>query len=219
MDAPSITRFEQVVPPSARDGAPLVVLLHGRGSDRFDLSGLAPHVAPDAVVVTPEAPFPGLPWGYGPGSAWYRFMGRNRPEPESFEASQRALGAFLAELPGRLPVRTGPLVLGGFSQGGTMSVAYALRNPGAAPLVLNFSGFLADHPSVAATAESVRGTRFWWGHGTLDPQIPFALGEEGRAALLAAGADLEARDYEIGHGIDGDEARDARAWLERALAA
>jgi phospholipase/carboxylesterase len=146
-------------------------------------------------------------------------MGRNRPEPESFEASQRALGAFLAELPGRLPVRTGPLVLGGFSQGGTMSVAYALRNPGAAPLVLNFSGFLADHPSVAATAESVRGTRFWWGHGTLDPQIPFALGEEGRAALLAAGADLEARDYEIGHGIDGDEARDARAWLERALAA
>jgi phospholipase/carboxylesterase len=219
MDAPSITRFEQVVPPSARDGAPLVVLLHGRGSDRFDLSGLAPHLAPDAVVVTPEAPFPGLPWGYGPGSAWYRFMGRNRPEPESFEASQRALGAFLAELPGRVPVRTGPLVLGGFSQGGTMSVAYALRNPGAAPLVLNFSGFLADHPSVAATAESVRGTRFWWGHGTLDPQIPFALGEEGRAALLAAGADLEARDYEIGHGIDGDEARDARAWLERALAA
>jgi phospholipase/carboxylesterase len=219
MDVPSITRFEQVVPPSARDGAPLVVLLHGRGSDRFDLSGLAPHLAPDAVVVTPEAPFPGLPWGYGPGSAWYRFMGRNRPEPESFEASQRALGAFLAELPGRLPVRTGPLVLGGFSQGGTMSVAYALRNPGAAPLVLNFSGFLADHPSVAATPESVRGTRFWWGHGTLDPQIPFALGEEGRAALLAAGADLEARDYEIGHGIDGDEARDARAWLERALAA
>lgn len=219
MDAPAITRFEQVVPPSARDGAPLVVLLHGRGSDRFDLSGLAPHIAPDAVVVTPEAPFPGLPWGYGPGSAWYRFMGRNRPEPESFEASQRALVAFLAELPGRLPVRTGPLVLGGFSQGGTMSVAYALRNPGAAPLVLNFSGFLADHPSVAATPESVRGTRFWWGHGTLDPQIPFALGEEGRAALRAAGAELEARDYEIGHGIDGDEARDARAWLERALAA
>ncbi|HYW08856.1 MAG TPA: alpha/beta fold hydrolase, partial [Longimicrobium sp.] len=164
METPSITQFEQVVPPSARDGAPLVVLLHGRGSNRFDLSGLAPHIAPDAVVVTPEAPFPGMEWGYGPGSAWYRFMGRNRPEPESFEASQRALGAFLAELPGRLPLRTGRLVLGGFSQGGTMSVAYALRNPGAAPLILNFSGFLADHPSVAATPESVRGTRFWWGH-------------------------------------------------------
>ncbi|HEX8432829.1 MAG TPA: hypothetical protein VF625_16205 [Longimicrobium sp.] len=218
MDAPSITQFEQVVPPSARDGAPLVVLLHGRGSNRFDLGGLAPHIAPNAVVVTPEAPFSGMEWGYGPGSAWYRFMGRNRPEPESFEASQRALGAFLAELPGRLPVRTGPLVLGGFSQGGTMSVAYALRNPGAAPLILNFSGFLADHPSVAATPESVRGTRLWWGHGTLDPQIPFELGEEGRAALRAAGADLEIGDYEIGHSIDGDEARDARMWLERAVA-
>ena len=212
-------RYEQAVPDDAKDGAPLVVLLHGRGSDRFDLISLAPHLAPGAVVVSPEAPFPGAPWGYGPGWAWYRFLGRNRPEPESFEAAQRALADFLAELPSHLPVRTGPLALGGFSQGGTMSTAYALRSPGAAPLVLNFSGFLADHPSVSATPETVRGTRFFGGHGTEDPSIPFALAVEGRAALRQAGADLEERDYPIGHGISPDEARDARAWLERAFAA
>jgi phospholipase/carboxylesterase len=212
-------RFEKVVPEGAEDGAPLVVLLHGRGSDRFDLLGLAPHLAPRAVVVSPEAPHPGMPWGYGPGWAWYRFLGRNRPEPESFEASQRALAAFLEELPAQLPVRTGPLVLGGFSQGGVMSMAYALRDPGGAPLVMNFSGFLADHPSVSPTPETVRGTRFFWGHGTHDPSIPFELAVEGRAALAAAGADLEARDYPIGHGISPDEAADAREWLERALAA
>lgn len=210
-------KYEQVIPGGARDGAPLVVLLHGRGSDRFDLAGLAPHVAPEAVVVTPEAPHSGTPWGYGPGWAWYRFMGRNRPEPESFEASQRALGEFLAELPSRLPVKTGPLVLGGFSQGGVMSMAYALRNPGAAPRVMNFSGFLADHPSVRPTPESVRGTRFFWAHGELDPQIPFALAMEGRALLREAGAELDAFDYPIGHAISGDEAREARAWIDRAV--
>ena len=206
--------FEQVIPEGVQDGAPLVVLLHGRGSDRFDLAGLAPLIAPRAVVVTPQAPHPGAPWGYGPGWAWYRFLGRNRPEPESFEASQEALGGFLAELRTALPVRTGPVVLGGFSQGGAMSMAYALRNPGAVPLVMNFSGFLADHPSVRATAESVAGTRFWWGHGTLDPQIPFELAREGRGFLQAAGADLTARDYAMGHGISPDEARDAREWLD-----
>ena len=211
-------KYEQVVPDGAKDGAPLVVLLHGRGSDRFDLLGLAPHLAPGAVVVTPEAPHPGTPWGYGPGWAWYRFLGRNRPEPESFEASQRALGDFLAELPAQLPVRTGPLVLGGFSQGGVMSMAYALRNPGAAPRVMNFSGFLADHPSVVPTAESVRGTKFFWGHGTMDPSIPFELAVEGRALLREAGAALDAHDYDIGHGISPDEARDAREWIDRALA-
>jgi phospholipase/carboxylesterase len=210
--------FEQAIPDGVRDGAPLVVLLHGRGSDRFDLAGLAPVIAPGAVVVTPQAPHSGLPWGYGPGWAWYRFLGRNRPEPESFEASQEALGAFLSELPARLPVRTGPVVLGGFSQGGVMSMAYALRNPGAVPLVMNFSGFLADHPSVRPTAESVAGTRFWWGHGTQDPQIPFELAREGRGLLQSAGADLTARDYAIGHGISPDEARDAREWLEAGIA-
>lgn len=211
-------RYEQAIPDGAKDGAPLVVLMHGRGSDRFDLLGLAPVLAPEAVVVTPEAPFPGMPWGYGPGSAWYRFLGRDRPEPESFERAQRELKAFLEALPAQLPVRTGPLVLGGFSQGGTMSLAYALRNPGAAPLVMNFSGFLADHPSVSATPESVRGTRFFWGHGTQDPSIPFDLAIEGRARLQGAGAELDARDYRMGHGISPDEAADARAWLERALA-
>ncbi len=212
-------RYEQAVPRDVEEGAPLVVLLHGRGTDRHDLLALAPQVAPDAVVVTPEAPHPGLPWGYGPGWAWYRFLGRNLPEPESFEASQQALAEFLDQLPGKLPVRTGPVVLGGFSQGGTMSVACALRNPGAVPLVLCLSGFLADHPSVRATPQTVRGTRFFWGHGTRDPSIPFALGQEGRAALRAAGAELEARDYPMGHGISPDEAHDVRQWIERHAAA
>jgi phospholipase/carboxylesterase len=211
-------RYEQAIPEGVEEGAPLVVLLHGRGADRFDLLGLAPHLAPGAVVVTPEAPHPGAPWGYGPGWAWYRYLGGTTPEPESFEAGQRALGEFLERLPGELPVRTGPLVLGGFSQGGTMSVGYALRNPGAAPLVLNLSGFFPDHPTVRATGETVRGTRFFWGHGTMDPAIPHALGVEGRAKLVAAGAQVEARDYAMGHGISPDEVRDARAWLQTALA-
>lgn len=213
----SVLRYEIAVPAEPRDGAPLLVLLHGRGADRFDLLSLAPHLAPGAVVVTPEAPHPGAPWGYGPGWAWYRFLGGTRPDPDSFEASQRLLGEFLEGLKDTLPVRPGPLVLGGFSQGGTMSVAYALRNPGTVPLAVNLSGFLADHPTVSATAETVRGTRFFWGHGTMDEAIPFAMGQQGRAALRAAGAELEERDYAMGHGISPDEARDLRAWIERSV--
>jgi phospholipase/carboxylesterase len=210
-------KYEQIIPPGAADGAPLVVLMHGRGADRFDLLPLGPQLAPNAVVVAPEAPWSGLPWGYGPGWAWYRFLGRNRPDPESFEGSQRQLGDFLAALPSTLPVKTRPLVLAGFSQGGVMAMAYALRNPGTVPLVMNFSGFLADHPSVVPTAETVSGTRFFWGHGTADPQIPFDLAVEGRAKLAAAGAELTARDYPIGHGISPAELRDARAWLADAI--
>ncbi len=209
--------FDRYIPEHARDGAPVIVLLHGRGSNRTDLMGLRPYLPEEAIVVTPEAPFPGAPWGYGPGSAWYRFLGRDRPEPESFEEGQRALDAFLQALPEHLPVQPGPLVLGGFSQGGTMSLAYALRNPGRVPLVLNFSGFLADHPSVEATTATVHGTQIFWGHGTDDTSIPFELALEGRAALEAAGAELEAHDYPIGHWIDRVELEDAVDCIRRGL--
>jgi phospholipase/carboxylesterase len=205
--------YEVDLPPSPTDGAPLIVLLHGRGSDRFDLLGLRRGLPAEAILVAPQAPFPGAEWGYGGGWAWYRYIGDDRPEPESFEASQRQLEEFLTEVPGRLPVQPGPLVLGGFSQGGTMSLAHALRRPGEIPAVLNFSGFLARHPSVEATEESVRGTRIFWGHGTGDPAIPLDMAERGRAALQSAGADLTARDYAIGHWIDPGELAEAEAWL------
>lgn len=205
------------LPADPEDGAPLIVLLHGRGSDRFDLMGLRRGLPERAVVVTPQAPFPAAPWGYGPGWAWYRFLGDDRPEPESFEKSQGLLARFLAELPEALPVRPGPLVLGGFSQGGTMSLAYALRHPGEVPNVINFSGFLAQHPSIAPTRETVAGTRIFWGHGVQDPAIPFSLAEKGRSALKAIGADLEARDYPIGHWIEPAELAAAIAWLEQGV--
>ncbi|MEA2515414.1 MAG: phospholipase/carboxylesterase [Thermomicrobiales bacterium] len=211
-------QYDQHIPRDAKDGAPLIVLLHGRGSHKGDLMGLQPALPRNAIVVTPQAPFPGAPWGYGDGWAWYRFLGGTTPEPESFEASQQALASFLEDLPSKLPVRPGPLVLGGFSQGATTSLAQALRRPGEVDGVLIFSGFLALHPSVSATPETVDGTRYFWGHGTQDPAIPFAHARTGRAALQAAGADLETHDYPIGHWIEPTELRDATNWLDRLFA-
>src|SRR5690606_23780518 len=178
-----------------------------------DLLGLRSGLPAEAIIVTPQAPFPGGPWGYGGGWAWYRYIGDDLPEPESFEESHTLLAAFLVRLPDLLPVEPGPLTLGGFSQGGTMSLSHALRRPGRVPNVLNLSGFLARHPSFEVTPESVRGTRIFWGHGTEDPAIPFSMAERGRARLRAASADLEARDYPIGHWVDPVELRDVSAWL------
>lgn len=197
-------------------GAPLFVLLHGRGASERDLAGLRPALPEGTMLALPRAPFPGGPWGYGEGWAWYRFLGGSRVDVESFSAAQDALGELLADLPARTPVQPGTVVLGGFSQGGTMSLAHALLHPGTVPHVLNFSGFLAEHPDVRATAETVRGTRIWWGHGVHDPSIPFAQAELGRTALQAAGADLAIRDYQIGHWIDEGELQDALAWVAAA---
>jgi phospholipase/carboxylesterase len=52
----------------------------------------------------------------------------------------------------------------------------------------------------------------------MDPAIPFEMAIEGRAALREAGADLEARDYPMGHGISPEEAGDVKAWIQQGLA-
>jgi phospholipase/carboxylesterase len=201
------------IPENARDGAPVLLLLHGRGSDERDLAALASHFPPETIVISPRAPFPGAPWGYGPGWAWYRYIADDRPEPESFRTAQKELLWFVDRLEETLSVKPGPVSVGGFSQGGTMSLGLALTAPGRIASVLNFSGFLASHPDVAATPETVKGTRFFWGHGTHDDSIPFSLAERGRAALAAAGAQLDAHDYDIGHWIAPEELADAVRWL------
>jgi phospholipase/carboxylesterase len=208
-----ILPHELYVPERVTDGTRVVVLLHGRGSHRGDLFSLQRYLPENWAVVAPDAPFPAEPWGYGPGYAWYRYMGRNVPEPESFQASLAAVDVLLDLLPRLLGATPGPVALGGFSQGGTVSLGYALTRPGRVAHTLNFSGFLADHPDVKVTGASVAGTRIFWGHGTQDPNIPFELAVEGRSMLAAAGADLTARDYEIGHWIDAAEWSDAVNWL------
>ncbi len=212
-----IKEYDSQIPHDVTDGAPLVVLLHGRGSHEGDLVELGPSLLDGAVVVTPRAPFPAEPWGYGPGWAWYRIDPGFQIAADTLIPSLIALDDFLQRIATELPVETGPLVLGGFSQGGTVSQAYSVRNPGKAPLVVNFSGFLADDPAISVTEVTVAGTRFFWGHGVHDPAVPFELALRGRERLRSVGAELEARDYRIGHWIDAEELRDARRWVEQAL--
>jgi phospholipase/carboxylesterase len=196
-------------PVASGDGTTVAVLLHGRGSNKRDLQGLQPLLPESWAVVTPEAPFPGSTWGYGPGSAWYRYVEEDRVVPETLEESLAKLDQFLEELPGLLGFQPGRLVLGGFSQGGTVSLAYGLSRPGSVSAVLNFSGFLVASAELDETGGSPPLTPIFWGHGLGDPAIPITLAEVGRARLKRAGANLVAKDYSIGHWIAAEEIEEA----------
>jgi phospholipase/carboxylesterase len=168
----------------------------------------------DWVLVTPQATFPGAPWGYGPGGAWYRYVEEDRVVVETLDESLERLDAFLADLPRLLGFEPGRRVLGGFSQGGTVSLAYALSRPGTVGAALCLSGFLASHLTLDETGAAPPSTPIFWGHGTGDPAIPFALAERGRNRLRRAGANLVTRDYRIGHSIVAEEIEEAVAMVE-----
>ena len=198
----------------AADGASVVVLLHGRGADRHDLRGLHAALPAGTVLVTPQAPHPGGPWGYGPGWAWYRYVAEDRVVAETLEHSLKTLDGFLQMLPEHLGFSPGRTVLGGFSQGGTTSLAYALTRPGAVSSVVMLSGFLVDAwDTMPISDDALEGGPVFWGHGLHDPAIPYPLGVRGRTALLELGVDLTTRDYPMGHQISTQEMSDLSEWL------
>ena len=199
------------------DGDPVAVLLHGRGSHMGDLQGLGPSLPDGTTLVTPQAPHPGMPWGYGPGWAWYRYVREDQVVGETLQASLSALHGFLEALPDVVGFTPGKVFLGGFSQGGTTGMAYAFTHPGTVDGVLNFSGFVVNDPSVPLTGEAVQAAPIFRGHGVHDPAIAFALAQRGRTRLTVMEAPLTTGDYEIGHWIDPREMADAAAWMERVL--
>jgi phospholipase/carboxylesterase len=155
-----------------------------------------------------------VPWGYGPGYAWYRYQDEDRVVTDTLEETLGLLDDFLVGLPGTLGFRPGRIVLGGFSQGGTVSLAYAITRPDAVTAALNFSGFLAAWVDLDESGAAPPRTPIFWGHGTGDPAIPIALAERGRSRLRRAGAKLLARDYRVGHWIAAEEVADAVAMVE-----
>ena len=203
--------------PGSGEGSPVLVALHGRGSHMGDLQGLARILPPGGVLVTPQAPHPGRPWGYGPGWAWYRYMGEDRAEPRSLDSSLDHLHGFLESLPSVLGFSPGPVVLGGFSQGGTTSIAYALKNPGRVSGIVNLSGFLVDRATLDLRPESLGDTPLFWGHGTEDPAVPFVLALRGRERFRTAGIRVDGRDYPMGHQISMEEMRDLESWLREEI--
>jgi phospholipase/carboxylesterase len=210
--------FERSGPTDPIAGGTVAVLLHGRGSDKHDLQGLRPQLPVDWVLITPQAPFSGAPWGYGGGGAWYRYQREDEVQVDTLRESLSRLDAFLPELPGLLGFEPGRLILGGFSQGGTVSLAYALSRPSAVAAALNFSGFLAAAVELDESGAAPPDTPIFWGHGVGDPAISIALAEKGRNRLRRAGAKLDARDYRIGHWIAEEEIADAVAMVSAAPA-
>lgn len=203
-------------PATARDGMTLAILLHGRGSNMNDLQSLVPALPESWLVVTPQAPHEGRQWGYGPGWAWYRYVAEDRMLEEPFDESLGLLDAFLDEIPSRLGIQPSRTVLGGFSQGGTMSLAYALTRPGRIHTAWNLSGFLAGHLDLSAIGAGPDSTPVYWGHGLHDPAIPFALAVRGRDRLRRARVPTTTGDFAIGHWIVPEEVQAAVDLVENA---
>jgi phospholipase/carboxylesterase len=179
------------------------VILHGWGANAQDAAYFSSLLyLPQVQLILPE----------GPCQHPYSEMGRmwyGIPEPiEEFQfhadlsqdaalqTSRRLLQEFLTELPAETGVPLEKTILGGFSQGGAMTIDVGLDLPLAGLMVL--SGYLHRPlaPTVAFTAPILQV------HGTIDPVVPLRAAQKTRDALRATGALLQYEEIpQMGHEI------------------
>jgi len=202
-----------------------VFCLHGLGSDGFDFTPIvhALTLPEDLGVrfVFPHAPVrPVTVNGGFPMRAWYDILYPDLARFADTPGIRAATDAFL-EFTGAEAGRLGGwdrLVLAGFSQGGVIALQSALRGPHAVAGVLALSTYLPLREPEDISGQAPRFPVFW-GHGTLDTVVPFALGESAVSYLQSRGYPVEWRSYATPHTVCPEEIYDIRSWLLATLSA
>jgi phospholipase/carboxylesterase len=209
-----LTHLYRPVDPVA-DAPWLLVLLHGVGSNEADLFGLAPAVPGRFNVVSLRAPFRMGPDSFG----WFTFAvgsdGIRVIDAEQELTSRTLLAQVISSSAEQLLVPADRVVVGGFSQGGIMSLSLLLTRPElmAAALVMH-SRLLPEVAPLMASAEALRDRRLWVSHGTMDPVIPLANAHDIRDRVRDLPIELSYAEFPGGHEIRPAELYAAMTWLK-----
>ncbi|HIK37733.1 MAG: alpha/beta hydrolase [Geminocystis sp.] len=182
-------------PSSGQPPELVFVLLHGWGANYRDLMALTPMLnLPSCLFLFPNAPFP---HPHVPsGRAWYALENDN----QGLEESAQTLYRWLLSLEDTTGVPLSKTFLGGFSQGGAMSLDVGLQLPLAGVVCL--SGYLHFQP----TSDRHPFPPVLICHGTLDNIVPISAARVAKENLERVGVSVQYHEFDIGHEIIPAEA-------------
>lgn len=204
-----------------------ILFLHGLGADGHDFAPIVPQLVrpgwPAIRFVFPHAPVRAVTVNAGMRMrAWYDITGFDLARRED-ESGVRESIAQVEALIAREEARGIPasrIVLAGFSQGGAIALATALRRTQPLAGVIALSTYLPiATATIAESTVAARATPVFMAHGSMDPVVPESLGRLGRDALLALGIAVEWHGYPMAHQVCPPEIAAITAWLGTRLGA
>jgi phospholipase/carboxylesterase len=194
---------------STDPAAPLVVLLHGRGSSERDIIELAPQLPRTAAYAAVRAPI-----AEGGGFAWFANRGIGRPLADSLRTNMDWFTGWLdAVAPqGR------DVVLVGFSGGAAFAGGLVLDQPSRYAGAAILYGTLPFDAGVPVTPGRLAGLPVLVAQGDQDTVIPLELLEATWHYLTnASGAPAWATRHPGGHGISAASLAELAGWLDERL--
>ncbi|MGG5507137.1 MULTISPECIES: alpha/beta hydrolase [unclassified Myroides] len=201
-------------PKVKKDKNPLIVLLHGYGSNEEDLFSFASELSEEYYIVSAQAPYPVPPYGY----AWYAI--HFDADANKFSDDQQAIESrdlivqFIDELVQTYPIDSANINLVGFSQGAILSYAIALSYPEKINKVVALSGYFnAAIIKEGFEQNDFSNLRFFASHGTVDQVIPVEWARKTSPILEALRVQHQYKEYPVGHGVHPLNFADFKAFL------
>jgi phospholipase/carboxylesterase len=196
------------------DKNPLLLLLHGYGSNEADLFSFATELPDEYYIISARAPYD-LQYG---SYAWYAInfdADQNKfSDNDQARISRDKIAGFIDELVINYPIDVTDINLIGFSQGSILSYAVALSYPEKINKVVAMSGYL----NLEIVAEdylknNVSKLKIFASHGTVDQVIPVDWARKTPAILEKLGIAITYKEYPVGHGVAPQNFYDFKNWL------
>jgi len=205
--------------PAVTRDKPLVIFLHGYGSNEADLFGLRDQLPAGYTYLSVRAPQTLEEGSY----QWFHQQGDGAYDGVTADltSSRQALHDFIAKAVAKYHTQASKVVLVGFSQGAIMSYELGLREPQSVRGIAVLSGKilpvlqgeLKSNPAPALNTLAI-----FIGHGTEDPRLPFTDASEAQRILHELGLTPDFHAYaDMGHTISKTEVEDLNAWLGDVL--
>ena len=198
---------------------PVLIALHGIGSNDKDLIGLQPFLDPRLYVIAARAPhdyaFPG-------GYSWFDLgidqrTGEVSVDIQQIEQSRDKIIAFIDEVIAAYDVDPQRVFLMGFSQGSMMSYTVLAKAPEKIAGIVAMSGRFVPELFEGIDTERIKDFPILVTHGTLDEVLPISNGRAAKEALEKLPVKLTYKEYPMAHEVSQASIGDVSAWLKQQL--
>ena len=203
-------------PSSLTNNIPLLVMLHGYGSDENDLFSFTNELPKEYHIISLKAPYPMQPYG----NAWYAInfdneKGKWNNIPQA-KASVELVVEFIKAVISKVDIDKNNITLLGFSQGTILSYAVALNHPSMIKNIIGLSGYLDEEMIYKnCSKDELKNMSCYASHGEQDQVIPVEWAQNSYKTLLSKGMDINFYTYPVGHGVSQKNFYDLRDWLSK----
>lgn len=201
-------------PSSLKANAPLLIMMHGYGSDENDLFSFSTELPEELFIISVRAPYAMQPYG----NAWYAInfdAEMNKwSDDEQAKESRDLISKFIDEACITYPVNKDNVTLLGFSQGTILSYAVALTYPDKVRNIVALSGYInEDILPKHFDEKDYSHLNFYCSHGSVDQVIPVDWARKAPICLENLGIKHTYSEFPVGHGVAPQNFYELKSWL------